>query len=125
MRSVLSTAVLAAAAMAGMGQSAEVVPSRGGLGDWMERNNKRRMPKRARPAVKQPQRLQRATGPGSLNEANELRALVEAGKGDEAAKYYERCHQINYRAGKPKMRWGDEWYRRYKAGDVRARGVES
>jgi hypothetical protein len=90
----------------------------------MERNNKRRISKGARPAKKQPQRLMRATGPGSLNEANELRALVEAGKGDEAAKYYERCHQINYRAGKPKMRWGDEWYRRFKAGDVRARGVE-
>jgi hypothetical protein len=71
------------------------------------------------------QRLKRATGPGSLNEANEMQALVDAGKAAEAAAYYERCHQINYRAGKPKMRWGDVWYAYYKAGDARARGVES
>jgi hypothetical protein len=66
------------------------------------------------------QRLQRATGPGSLNEANEMRALVEAGKGDEAATYFERCHQINFRAGKPKVRWGREWYIRYTANKLAA-----
>lgn len=66
-----------------------------------------------------------ATGPGSIEEADTLRWLVTNGHAKEAADFYEKCHQINYRAGECKMRWDDEWYRRYKAGDVRARGVES
>jgi len=101
--------------MAGMGQSAEVVP-RPTLGDWMVRNNRRRVPK-VKPPIKSllNKRLQRATGPGSYNEEQEMKALIVAGKNREAAAYYERCLAINYRAGKPEMRWGSLWYAVYQA----------
>jgi hypothetical protein len=45
-----------------------------------------------------------AHGPGS----NE-------GRGEEAAKFFEDCHSIHYRVGKPKMRRGYIWYLNYKA----------
>jgi len=112
-RTILSTAAILGAAMAGMGQSAEVVPRPTGLGAWMDRNNRHMFPKRKKAKPVRRARLQRATGPGSLNEANELRTLVEAGKEAEAAKYYEACRNINYRAGRPKLRWGDVWYHAY------------
>lgn len=60
-------------------------------------------------------RLPRATGPGSYNEEAEMKALIVDGKEREAAEYYETCLNINYRAGKPKMRWGSVWYATYKA----------
>lgn len=65
------------------------------------------------------QRLKPATGPGSINETSELKALIESGEREAAAQYYERCRQINYRAGRPKMRWGDVWYFSYKAAVAR------
>lgn len=49
------------------------------------------------------QRLKPATGPGSINELNEMGALVRAQKWSEAKDYYQRCLNINYRKGKPKL----------------------
>jgi len=55
-----------------------------------------------------------ATGPGSIHERDEMFALIEAGKPQEAAEYYRRCLNINYRAGKPKLhRDMVTWYAYY------------
>lgn len=53
-------------------------------------------------------------GPGSINAESEMRALVQAGRFKEAAEFYESCHRIHYKHGKPKMRWGGRWYLEYK-----------
>jgi hypothetical protein len=109
----MALAALAAAAMPGL--SAEVLPHPGSLGDWVERNNRARRPKRAHKAKPQlNKRLAPATGPGSINAESEMQALVRAGKHKEAAEFYEACHRIHYKHGKPKMRWGGHWYLEYK-----------
>jgi hypothetical protein len=60
-------------------------------------------------------RMQPSTGPGSINAEDEMRGLVMDGRFTEAAAYYERCFRIHYKSGKPQMRWGTEWYQRWKA----------
>lgn len=66
--SVLAVALVAAASLGTMGQSAEVVPRPEGLGGWVTRNNKRPRSKHTPKAKQQPQRLQRASGIGSYDE---------------------------------------------------------
>jgi hypothetical protein len=60
-------------------------------------------PKGPKPPKQRPARLRPATGPGSINELNEMGALVRDQKYGEAKDYYQRCLNINYRAGKPKL----------------------
>jgi hypothetical protein len=113
---VVAAAALAASSYPAVGGDVEVVENTGrsGLGDWLSRNNRHRFPKGKRAKPIQPKRLQRATGPGSINERNEMFALIEAGKPQEAAEYYRRCLNINYRAGKPKLhRDMVTWYAYY------------
>lgn len=114
-RSILSAGALVAAAMgAGLSQSAEVVPRPAGLGAWIGNNNRHMFAKGRKPQPARRARFQRATGPGSLNERNEMFALIEAGKPQEAAEYYRRCLNINYRAGKPQLhRDMVTWYAYY------------
>jgi len=76
-RTILSTAAILGAAMAGMGQSAEVVP-RPTLGDWMARNNRHMFPKRKKAKPVRRARLQRATGPGSYDEWKKAEAARRA-----------------------------------------------
>lgn len=115
--SPLALAAMAAAAVGGLGLQAEVEPRPPGLGEWLRRNNRHKETAGAfgAPKVKQGhQRLQRASGPGSINERNEMFALIEAGKPQEAAEYYRRCLNINYRAGKVKLhRDMVTWYAYY------------
>lgn len=118
---VVAAAAMAASYYPAVGGDVEVVENTGrmGLGEWVRRNNRRRQTDGAFGAPKVPkgrQRLQRATGPGSLNERNEMFALIEAGKPQEAAEYYRRCLNINYRAGKPKLHPDMvSWYAYYNA----------
>lgn len=55
-----------------------------------------------------------ATGPGSINAESEMRQLVLAGRDKEAAQLYERHMNVYYKAGRPQMRWGSEWYAQHK-----------
>lgn len=80
--------VLAAALAAGMtapevGGDVEVIPRPRGLGDWIERNERRRQTKGAFGAPPRPKgrkRLQRATGPGSYDAWKKALAVERAAK---------------------------------------------
>ena len=68
---VLLAAAAAAASMGVMGQSAEVMLDNTrpvGLGQWLTRNNRRRVPKIPRAKSLLNKRLARSTGPGSYDE---------------------------------------------------------
>lgn len=87
-RSSLGLAAIVASMASGMGLSAEVIPREdvarpSGLGDWLARNNRRRVTKGefgARKVTKRRQRLQRATGPGSYDEWKTALAAERAAK---------------------------------------------
>jgi hypothetical protein len=68
---VLLAAAAAAASIGVMGQSAEVMLDNTrppGLGAWLTRNNRRRVPKTPRVKSLLNKRLARATGPGSYDD---------------------------------------------------------
>lgn len=67
------------------------------------------------------QRLKPATGPGSMNCENEIRALIDAGKRDEALKLYRANERVVYRAGhNPGIPRLSYWYHLAIQGDPRA-----
>jgi hypothetical protein len=61
------------------------------------------------------QRLRPARGAGSINVESDMQQLVRAGFYKQAAKLYEDHHAI---VGAAHMRWGNVWYRDYKAGKI-------
>lgn len=107
-RRPMALAAAVAASMSGLGLSAEVLP--GDLGHVRTPGAFGAPPK----PKNRHQRLKPATGPGSINAESEMRQLVQAGRYKEAAEFYEACHRIHYKHGKPKMRWGGSWYLEYK-----------